>query len=721
MTATYYKTSLPSNTYHNLRTQTNYGTQSLDLGPLTTHLTTDQQQTSKSNEVYNIQQQPKYYLRDKYDNQLVHPQNGYLNSYMQRSIIPHQHDRYSTNNQNQPLSTSPTIQQTITAYHLLSSSQADLIVSDNQNSNQSNKQILSGRGRSTSNSGNSYESDNPMKRNNPSIAIKPNKSTQMRTTATRPMNGNYPMNNKQSLAQVTYNSSFDGQDNNAYKTRRNMKQSQSVPNYHRIRRDDFESEENNNSIDENDNHTPNRSIKYGNSSGTIHKNNLSLPSVRRGQGPPFYGVSNSYALAPGHPLRQRLPVNDDYSSDSNNQSILARKELNRSKNLINKEHEQDAHRHKEYDTNEKSHPTIHEYLYSQQSMSTDSYLENQHRRALRESQGYYFPYKKYTLKDYKDLKKQGSQFNPYGSYKTDNVDRKELLRKRLQYAAKIERPTVDLTGEDYRSPRDIALRKSHGQPHDPDKASKRNRALEYVKFEVAKHRPTKSSTNKSNRPDPTEQYINSLFPEVDDEDDEDDVDEDWSEHVPFMVQGLSGSPGPQGIIGSPGSIGEQGLSGPPGRDGFTERLASFYAELPRLFVVNTLNSTVRPWKLYEPYNTREVSNYFSAETGIFTAPINGLYQFFLTISVSRAGALVNIAKNGEYICPIRVESTITLDNESVAWGWTSGSIDCLIYCHIGDQISVLGSNDNFTSYIYGYSYSTFSGYMLHNYEKERNL
>ena len=169
-----------------------------------------------------------------------------------------------------------------------------------------------------------------------------------------------------------------------------------------------------------------------------------------------------------------------------------------------------------------------------------------------------------------------------------------------------------------------------------------------------------------------------------------------------------------------------------GRDGFTERPVSFYAELSRLFIIETANSTVRPWRLYQSYNFRSVPNYFSAETGIFTAPADGLYQFFLTISVSRSKvrnhslfsltkaifiyvkALVNIAKNGQYICPIRIDSTITVNDKTIGWGWTSGSIDCFIYCHIGDQVSVIGSNADFTSQIYGYSYTTFSGYMFYS-------
>jgi hypothetical protein len=54
-----------------------------------------------------------------------------------------------------------------------------------------------------------------------------------------------------------------------------------------------------------------------------------------------------------------------------------------------------------------------------------------------------------------------------------------------------------------------------------------------------------------------------------------------------------------------------------------------------------------------------------------------------------------------------------INNVTTAWGWASNSIDCLINCQINDQISVVaGYRSN--SQIYGYSYSTFSGYMLFN-------
>ena len=73
-----------------------------------------------------------------------------------------------------------------------------------------------------------------------------------------------------------------------------------------------------------------------------------------------------------------------------------------------------------------------------------------------------------------------------------------------------------------------------------------------------------------------------------------------------------------------------------GRNGYTERPASFYAELQHLFITKNLDSTVRPWKLAESLNTPDVLNYFSEDTGIFTTPVSGLYQFFLTVSVAGA-------------------------------------------------------------------------------------
>ena len=64
-----------------------------------------------------------------------------------------------------------------------------------------------------------------------------------------------------------------------------------------------------------------------------------------------------------------------------------------------------------------------------------------------------------------------------------------------------------------------------------------------------------------------------------------------------------------------------------------------------------------------------------------------------------------------------VESIIIMQNQTVAWGWSTGSIDSILNCRPGDQISVVAAYkpvEKFNSEIYGYSYSTFAGYMLFN-------
>ncbi|CAF1415544.1 unnamed protein product [Adineta ricciae] len=192
---------------------------------------------------------------------------------------------------------------------------------------------------------------------------------------------------------------------------------------------------------------------------------------------------------------------------------------------------------------------------------------------------------------------------------------------------------------------------------------------------------------------------------------------DRSENLSIAVQGLPGLMGPQGPTGMPGPMGLRGLTGPPGRDGFVERPPSFYGELRRLFTTKNADSVLRPWTVSETTNAPDVSTYFSRETGIFTAPIDGLYQFYLTISVSKAKASVYISQNGKRACTVWVESVASVQNETLAWGWASGSIDCLLRCQTGDRISPVASyrpNENFNSQVYGYSYSTFSGYMLFN-------
>ncbi|CAF3746542.1 unnamed protein product [Rotaria sp. Silwood1] len=387
----------------------------------------------------------------------------------------------------------------------------------------------------------------------------------------------------------------------------------------------------------------------------------------------------------------------------------------------------------------KYRPTVHDVLYSQQFMKTDSYLENQRRRALRDIQGYYFPYKKYTLKDYKDLQKQDSQNNPYASVNNEpSPDRKERAKKRQEYSSQVEKPAGDTFGVQNKSPRDTQPKKpwhlSHGESHDPEKLSKRERALEYAKVQVVKTRSLKVANDKSNGSDPTEKYVNGLFPQ-DDNDDEGSVlckinqDKNLrgcftelrcgekSTNLSIIVQGLPGPRGLQGVTGLPGPLGPQGLIGPPGRDGFTERSISFCAELQQFDITTNFYSILQPWILSDSFNQPTVSNYFSEHTGIFTVPTKGLYQFFLTIFASRIKASFYITKNGQHMCTVWLESIVISHNKTLISGLSNGLIDCLLYCQINDQISVVASNllnENFDSQPHAYSYLIFSGYMLFN-------
>lgn len=46
-----------------------------------------------------------------------------------------------------------------------------------------------------------------------------------------------------------------------------------------------------------------------------------------------------------------------------------------------------------------------------------------------------------------------------------------------------------------------------------------HQALEYAKEQVVKHRPQRAPKNRSHQADPTEEYVNNLFPEENADDD----------------------------------------------------------------------------------------------------------------------------------------------------------------------------------------------------------
>jgi hypothetical protein len=112
------------------------------------------------------------------------------------------------------------------------------------------------------------------------------------------------------------------------------------------------------------------------------------------------------------------------------------------------------------------------------------------------------------------------------------------VKKRQDYASNIEKQPVDTFAGQNKTPRDMPPKKpwhmSNDDPHEPDKLSKRERvsslnrhksidrisffkALEYAKVQVVKHRPHQAPKNRASRADPTERYVNSLFPQTNDD------------------------------------------------------------------------------------------------------------------------------------------------------------------------------------------------------------
>lgn len=109
----------------------------------------------------------------------------------------------------------------------------------------------------------------------------------------------------------------------------------------------------------------------------------------------------------------------------------------------------------------------------------DSYLENQRRRALRDTQGYYFPYKQYTLKDYKDLQRSEATKNPYAPLQDPLTERVRYFSYEnivcLQFSSflKKEQPRKPPSNVSQRSVKPLGpLKPIHP---DPEKSSKRER------------------------------------------------------------------------------------------------------------------------------------------------------------------------------------------------------------------------------------------------------
>ena len=96
----------------------------------------------------------------------------------------------------------------------------------------------------------------------------------------------------------------------------------------------------------------------------------------------------------------------------------------------------------------------------------------------------------------------------------------------------------------------------------------------------------------------------------------------------FLNIFLLGPPGPPGKQGMQGPGGPPGLPGPPGRDGYSNIKSAFFVALNNTYSLQT-DSSIIVWDdiLLNKYH------HLHNQTGIYHAPINGLYEFSLTVCV----------------------------------------------------------------------------------------
>ena len=95
------------------------------------------------------------------------------------------------------------------------------------------------------------------------------------------------------------------------------------------------------------------------------------------------------------------------------------------------------------------------------------------------------------------------------------------------------------------------------------------------------------------------------------------------------IYGPKGDPGPPGIPGIKGEKGEPGVAGIPAREPPPPNFSAFFAALK--------NNTGPYEQDKDLVFTHVITNYgsnYNPHTGVYTAPYNGIYQFFITVSAT---------------------------------------------------------------------------------------
>ncbi|XP_076437449.1 cerebellin-4-like [Babylonia areolata] len=167
--------------------------------------------------------------------------------------------------------------------------------------------------------------------------------------------------------------------------------------------------------------------------------------------------------------------------------------------------------------------------------------------------------------------------------------------------------------------------------------------------------------------------------------------------VPLILP-VQGPRGPPGKTGQPGQDGAPGLPGPTGGPQKAEtRALSFFVGLQANQGPVSHNTDL----IFDNVVTN-VGQAFQAETGRFTAPYNGTFQFTVVVAAQgRQRAAVNLVTNARLV--------LTIWAESIPY-WASATNSAILSLAAGDEVwLVLLAR---ASYIHGYMYTTFSGAAL---------
>ncbi|CAF0851770.1 unnamed protein product [Didymodactylos carnosus] len=184
--------------------------------------------------------------------------------------------------------------------------------------------------------------------------------------------------------------------------------------------------------------------------------------------------------------------------------------------------------------------------------------------------------------------------------------------------------------------------------------------------------------------------------------------------VTLDIQGPAGPPGPPGKQGLQGPSGPPGLPGPRGRDGYVGVKSAFFAALNGTFVLQGDTAIIVWDEIILNYN-----DHLNKTAGIYFAPITGLYEFSLTVCApANYIASVSLCKNSENVIPLWVEGYLTTIKNQKVPVWNTASTTVVLYLNKGDRIYVRAqsrSDDdyNFKTHLYGWKYSTFGGYLIH--------